>query len=185
MTAFSLTARSPFPLPTEPFSGGLQIQVNGVDVGPPGPAILNIVQTGATGSYDSETGEVTVNLAAGGGGDAGFSPIVGTLRLSNDEYTFTLPAQFTSADDTDYIVSVYATNNGGESGRFVGVAMPYSLSEEIAGNFDVLFLLTPQSGGSAQCEIAATSFGTEELPATGELDYLTVFIVQIAETTPL
>lgn len=60
MTAFSLTPRAPYPVPDEPFEGGVQVQVNGTNVGPVGPRVINFVGT-FTGSYDPVTGTVTVN----------------------------------------------------------------------------------------------------------------------------
>ncbi len=64
MTAFSITPRAPYPQPDEPFSSGLQFQINGTDVGPPGPAVVNLVGN-FSATYDSSTGVLTITLGTG------------------------------------------------------------------------------------------------------------------------
>jgi hypothetical protein len=60
MGSFSISPRAPYPVPTQPFSGGVQVQVNGVAVGPPGPTIINFVGANYNASYDPVTGTVTI-----------------------------------------------------------------------------------------------------------------------------
>jgi hypothetical protein len=66
MPAFSLTPLPPFPAPADQFPAGIQFQVDGINVGPPNPALVNF--NGVTASYDPITGRVTYTIAAGGGG---------------------------------------------------------------------------------------------------------------------
>ena len=68
MPSFSITPRSAYPIPTEPFEGGVQFRANGENVGPVGPAIVDLVQTGLTGTYDPDYGIVTYELSGEGGG---------------------------------------------------------------------------------------------------------------------
>lgn len=63
MPSFSITPRAPYPVPTEPWAGGTQFRVNGVDVGPVSPAYVDIVGPGVTASYDADYGILTINIA--------------------------------------------------------------------------------------------------------------------------
>ncbi len=64
MSTFSISPRAPYPQPTEPFTGGLQFQVNGTDVGPAGPKVVNLVGN-FSASYDPNTGTLTITLGTG------------------------------------------------------------------------------------------------------------------------